>query len=405
MDNPLRIALIVNSFPKLSETFIFNKVLGLMQAGMDVTVFTGSQRNDGAAFEDRLSQIQPGQVRHTLLGRGFIGILVGLMQISVTKPLEAAKLIGQSHRLYPKNFRRGLRAWILALPLKLGHFDLIHFEFSGLAVTYLDALPLLKTSKLLTSCRGAAEKIMPVVDPTRGAQLRKVFKYLDLVHCVSSDMEETVREYGRKPEQAFVNHPAIDTELFHREQPYQGKTTGPYRLISVGRLHWKMRLLLNDGYDVLYDIIGGGIEEERLLFMIHDLGLTERVHLHGNQPARQVRQMYEKADICLLPSLSEGMSNVALEAMAMALPIVSTTVGGMAEALTDGVEGFLVPPYQPEIMAEKTALLIDNPELRIQMGKAGRQRVEKDFTLEDQIKKFLSIYQSLSEDQLKSKDE
>jgi len=404
MDKLLRIALVVNTFPKLSETFIFNKVLGLTQAGMDVTVFTSNKKSNYRAFEDRLSLIQPLKVKPTLIGRGFLGIFLGLLKIGFTKPLEAMKLLNKSCLLYPKNLKRIIRAWVLALPLKLGYFDIIHFEFSGIAVSYLDALPLLKPSKLLTSCRGAAEQITPIIEPDRKMQLEKTFGYLDRVHCVSDDMVNTAEKLGLKPSQAFVNRPAIDINLFRRVQAYQGKSKGPYRLISVGRLHWKKGLgfgllavhqLLDSGYDVLYDIIGGGVEEEQLLFMIHDLGLTAYVQLYGSQPAQVVRQRYEKADICILPSLSEGLSNVALEAMAMELPVVSTNVGGMGEAITDGVEGFLVPPYQPEIMAEKAALLIDHPELRIRMGKAGRLRVEKDYLIERQIRNFIFEYKNL----------
>jgi hypothetical protein len=78
-----------------------------------------------------------------------------------------------------------MRAFLLALPIKQSDYDIIHFEMSGIAVAYLDALPLLKPAKLVTSCRGAAEQITPLIDPTRGEKLRQVFKEMDLVHCVS----------------------------------------------------------------------------------------------------------------------------------------------------------------------------------------------------------------------------
>jgi len=402
----ISLAVIVNSFPKLSETFILNKALGLTQAGVNVTVITNSKKIDFGIFNDSFFQIHSLMVKTTLISRGFLGIMIGLLRISFTKPLKALKLLNQASRLYPKNLKRVFKAWVLALPLKLGNFDIIHFEFSGLAVTYLDALPLLKDSKLLISCRGTAERIVPIIDPSRGEQLCKALNEVDRVHCVSFEMVQTLSEYNLEPEKAFVNYPAIDPERFQRSTAYEKKTGGPYRLISVGRLDWvkgiefgllTIRELLDRGYNVVYDLLGGGEEEEKLRFMVHDLRLSNHVHFHGRQPAQQVQQMYENADICLLPSLSEGLSNVALEAMEMELPVVSTFVGGMGEVITDGVEGFLVPPYQPKIMAEKAALLIDDPELRIMMGKAGRRRVEMGFSLEGQTKKFHAIYNSLFE--------
>jgi glycosyltransferase involved in cell wall biosynthesis len=399
----MKLAIVVNSFPTLSETFIFNKVLGLIQTGVDISVIASSRCNNAGAFADRLSSIRSDQIQFSLLSKGLLGIFTGLFRITFTQPIEAMRLLHQAYNQYPDR-KRALRAWIQALPLKLGHFDLIHFELSGLAVAHLDALPLLTPAKLVTSCRGTAEQIKPITDPERGDQLHKVFEYMDRVHCVSLDIQHTVEKYGLKPGQAFVNHPAIDLAQFHRDISYPEKTAGPYRLISIGRLHWVKGLefgllaiwqLLDRGYAVEYDILGGGPEEERLRFMIHDLGLTEHVHLYGRRTPQEVHQALENADICLLPSLSEGLSNAALEAMAMELPVVSTTAGGMDEAITDGQEGFLVPPYQPNVIAEKVALLLDNPHLRQQMGKSGRLRVEKDFNQQEQIKKFISVYHSM----------
>ena len=403
MDARIRLAIVVNSFPTLSETFIFNKVKGLTKDGLDVTVFTGSRQNDMNAFSDRMDGISSGQIRFSFMADGVAGVIIGILNSLFTHPVGSVRLLFASIRTYPK-LRRSLKAFLLALPLKLGHYDIIHFEFSGLAVTYLDALPLLKPCKLLTSCRGAAEQIIPLVDLTRGDRLRQVFASMDRVHCVSHHMQKTVEKYGLKPGQAFVNHPAIDLEKFHRETPYPGKSSGPYRLISVGRLHWKkglefgliaVRRLLDERYDVEYEIIGGGPELEKIIFLIHDMGLTGKVQLIGRQDAIKVRYALENADICLLPSLSEGLSNAVLEAMAMEIPVVSTTAGGMEEAIADGQEGFLVPPYRPDLMAEKVILLIKNSMLRVRIGQEGRKRVEKDFKMDSQIKKFINEYKQL----------
>ena len=78
--------------------------------------------------------------------------------------------------------------------------------------------------------------------------------------------------------------------------------------------------------------------------------------------------------------------------MAMEVPVVSTDAGGMAEAITDGESGFLVPSLEPDVMAEKIKLLIVDPNLRRKIGKAGRIRVEQFFCLEKQIDTFVSNY-------------
>lgn len=409
----VRLALIVNSFPTISETFIVNKVLGLQKAGLDVTVWVNSQYNDAPAFVDRLRVHTSVQVKPTLMTRGPVWLSVNLVLIILKKPGKAVRLWHQARELYPE-WKRAIRAWVLALPLALAEFDLIHFELSGLAVAYLDAFPLLRPSKLLTSCRGAAEQITPLMHPERAQQLREVFAQLDLVHCVSVDIQSTVQRYGLDSRKAFVNHPAIDVQQFLRRRPYESITQRPYRIISVGRLHWKkgfeygllaIHQLVQAGFDMQYQIIGGGEEEEKLRYMINVLNLADRVDLLGYRSAQEVRQALEEADIFLLPSLSEGLSNAVLEAMAMEIPVISTAAGGMAEAITEGEEGFLVPPMQPELMARKIQKLLENTVMRLEMGRAGRKRVESQFNLPRQISCFVEQYMTLVETNVSAKIE
>jgi glycosyltransferase involved in cell wall biosynthesis len=399
----MRIAIVVNTFPSLSESFIFNKVMGLRAAGLDITVIAHNLRDDRALFADRLNNQPLDFITYTPTAGGVRHLPLKLSQLVQRNPQKAMNLRKEALCRYGRS-RRALKAWVAALPLVTGNFDVIHFEYSGLAVSYLDALPLLAHARLLTSCRGAAEQITPLLQPERATKMSEVFALVDRVHCVSSDMLRTVEGYGLDPAKAFINHPSINASQFVRKLPYEVRSSGPYRLLSVGRLHWKkgleyailaMRSLVDAGYDVHYDILGGGVEEEKLRFTIAELNLGERVHLRGRQSAEAVREALEKADVYLLPSLSEGLSNAALEAMAMELPLVSTTAGGMAEAITHGKEGFLVPPWEPEVMAAKIAFLLKNGDLRLRMGQAGRARIEGHFNLERQINCFVEEYQAL----------
>jgi len=406
----MRLAVVVNKFPTLSESFIFNKVLGLLEAGLDVTVWVHSDKNDAAAFADRLQGHPPMQVKSTLLASGTAWLPIRLFLMVLQQPSEALHLWRRTRGLYP-NLRRAIRAWILALPLASAGFDLIHFELSGLAVAYLDALPLLNPAKLLTSCRGTGEQVTPIVHPERVQQLESVFAQMDAVHCVCADIQRIAERYGLGAEQAFVNHPAIDPQQFKRQQPYPVSNEGPYHILTVGRLNWikglefgllAVQRIVQAGVDLKYQIIGEGEEEEKLRYLIDALGLSGKVHLSGRQPAEKVRHALEEADIFLLPSLSEGLSNAVLEAMAMEIPVVSTTAGGMAEAITDGLEGFLVPPMQPDMMAAKLKILLDQPKLRAQMGQAGRKRVVEQFNLHRQINCFVEQYGALVDTSQKS---
>jgi colanic acid/amylovoran biosynthesis glycosyltransferase len=398
----VHLVVVVNRFPTLSESFIFKKVMELRARGVDVHVLVHSHSNDRGHYTMPINQHDVGVV-YSPLADGLTHLPFALLSLIARNPIRTTGLLRRALAQYGPS-RCAIRAWVQALPLVLGDYNLIHFEFSGLAASYLDALPLLAPAKIIVSCRGASEQITPLIRPERALELRRVFAQASRVHCVTADMLRSVQQYGLLPEQGFVNYPSIDVELFRRRHPYIGRTSGTYRLLSVGRLHWKkgleyailtVRVLLDEGYDICYEIIGSGQEEERLRFMIRELGLEGHVHLKGAQSAEDVRLALEEADIYLLPSVSEGLSNAALEAMAMEIPVIVTEVGGMAEAITDGCEGYLVPPWQSHPMAEKIRTLIGDVDLRCRMGQAGRGRVEAQFNLQHQINVFIDQYQSL----------
>jgi glycosyltransferase involved in cell wall biosynthesis len=103
----------------------------------------------------------------------------------------------------------------------------------------------------------------------------------------------------------------------------------------------------------------------------------------------------QSAHAFLLSSLSEGISNAALEAMACGLPVVTTDCGGMREAVTDSVHGFVVPRRNPDAMAAALSRLIGNSPLRSSIGSQARERVLRDFTLNHQVDAFVRLYRSL----------
>jgi glycosyltransferase involved in cell wall biosynthesis len=101
------------------------------------------------------------------------------------------------------------------------------------------------------------------------------------------------------------------------------------------------------------------------------------------------------SDVFCLPSRSEGFSNALLEAMACALPCVATRVGGNAEAIEDGVSGFLVAPQDPDLIADRLLRLLRQPEAGRHMGQAARQRVEEKFTVEAMMANLTAVYDGL----------
>ena len=97
-------------------------------------------------------------------------------------------------------------------------------------------------------------------------------------------------------------------------------------------------------------------------------------------------------DVVVLPSLQESFPRVPLEAMAMGVPVVATTVGGIPESVSDGETGILVPPGDGAAIRDALVRLVDDPALRKRMGETGRRRVREQFSIEANIARTEALY-------------
>jgi glycosyltransferase involved in cell wall biosynthesis len=99
--------------------------------------------------------------------------------------------------------------------------------------------------------------------------------------------------------------------------------------------------------------------------------------------------------ISVLPSLSEGLSNVLIESLAAGIPSVATAVGGNGEVVDDGVTGLLVPPSDPPRLAAAIERILIDPDLAARFGKAGRRRYEEKFTIDRMVQQMMRLYRRL----------
>ena len=140
-------------------------------------------------------------------------------------------------------------------------------------------------------------------------------------------------------------------------------------------------------------IIGDGGEQATLLDRIRGLGLEHCVHLIGFR--QDVPALLAILDVVVIPSFEEGIPQSLTQALAMERPVVASAVGGVPEVVQDGLSGLLVPPRNPEILAQKIACLLSDPIAATRMGKIGRQVIHERFSMEHMLTQTESVYRQL----------
>ena len=133
------------------------------------------------------------------------------------------------------------------------------------------------------------------------------------------------------------------------------------------------------GLVVVATIVGDGPAREELEAVVQRRQLSAHVRFLGSIGQDDIRAHYARADIFCLPSFAEGIPVVAIEAMAMELPLVTTRIMGIPELVDDGTEGLLTPPGRADALTEALDRLVRTPEERRRMGRAARRRVETDY--------------------------
>ncbi|MBY0523240.1 MAG: glycosyltransferase family 4 protein [Gemmataceae bacterium] len=228
------------------------------------------------------------------------------------------------------------------------------------------------------------------------------------VICVSADLHDSCLASGVAADRCLLIENGIDTTEYARTQgradARQRLNIPAQRLVigAVGRLSPEKGFdilirathqLLNRGMDVELHVIGEGDDEARLRRLIQELGIEERCRLQGFHS--ELRPFYEAMDVFVLSSLREGLPNVVLEAMAMEVPVIATAVAGVPRLIQDGCNGVLIPPRECEPLLEALARLLDDPQCREALSKAGRQTVETRYSFDQRTRRLQQVYDQL----------
>jgi glycosyltransferase involved in cell wall biosynthesis len=234
--------------------------------------------------------------------------------------------------------------------------------------------------------------------------------WFDLIHCKSrAIMEDVLRREPVSPQKLRLVYNGIDLSRFEnlpaREEVRRALAISEDRFV-VGTV---ANLIPYKGHEEIVDALAlfherwprvmalwigrdDGIAE-RLFEKARALGVVDQIMFLG--PRSDVPQLLPAMDVLLSASHEEGFSNVILEGMAAALPVVATNVGGNPEAVLDGETGYIVEPRNPESIAAALEKLMQDPQQARQMGEKGAQRVRAEFSYEAMIEGLEGLYEEL----------
>jgi len=401
VDHHPKVAYLFSRYPLLGQTFCDNEMLGLEDLGWDLAV--------GSIYPplDSLRQTQLSQLRAPVLYAPPRPALEAIRLELEREGRWPAAMVARHLADYGASFKPELRALIAAyfatrfsqlgvthlhVPFanRATHAALFIKEITGLPLSFTthgqDFMVDLGSPQLLTEMCDAAAFVVAVCDYSQGL-LQQHYQQLP---------DKIVRVYNGMDPASFAHL------IPSRNHPH-------FQLLSVGRLiDFKgfhhlidaVHLLRQDAVDARLTIIGEGPNEGQLRSQIDQLGLAPFISLPGPMPSERVFAHLETADAfalaCIVDSkgASDLLPTVITEAMFARLPVVSTSVAGVPEMVEPGRTGFLVPPGQPQALADALKSLARDPLLRRQMGEAGFDRASLLFSREVTIPQLAGHFTS-----------
>lgn len=276
---------------------------------------------------------------------------------------------------------------------------LIHFHFASLAVL-LAWIPIQLKIPFTFSLRGSDIQTLPFIQKGYIESLTDLFKTTSGVHSVCDALWESAQDIVEIPSPPY--HRTIYTTVPVADEysaPANNRVIVP-RFVTVGRLHYTKGLTnllkaIREYKDqvgpIQLTIIGDGPERETVQMWIHQLALTDNVKLHSKKTPEQVKEIISKADAYIQSSILEGFSNATAEAMGIGLPVFATDVGGTNEVINNGVNGYLLDPFEPEKWYQVLSAIYHRDRMN-SIGKMGWETAKSAFSSRNHATQFIEFY-------------
>ena len=337
-------------------------------------------------------------------------------QSTTTYSYELARaLLARGHKLKLCTVGGELREWfeeggIEILPVKFNFFSfrrllkfLAEYDPDLIHIQNLRSLPLGQR----LSERLNRPHLVTVHHVPRGLSAELPHFLLTAVVAVNEDIRESlVNDHHINKDLIRVVPPGIHLQRFQPQAAPAERLPRQIPVIgTIGRLdplkgfHYFLsaaRKILDRGWEAMFVIVGEGEEEGQLRQEAKELRIEKNVTFAPPMP--DIVDLYRGFDVVVVPTQRGGVGLAALEAMAVAKPVVGSKVGEMLNVVLDGQTGLLVPEGDADQLAGAVIRLLEDPELARRMGAAGRKRVEEQYGLASMVGATESLYREILEE-------
>lgn len=404
----MKIAFILGGFPKLSETFVLNQIIGLLKLDHEVDIYAKYNPQEPLVHKDVEIYDLLKRTKFFNYRSNFLFAILRIAYLIFTYfhkyPIKILKLLNIFKK---RKDRSTLNQLDFLLSLLVKNYDIIHCHFgnNGNFGVFLKKKGI--GGKLVTTFYG--HDLTSLIVKYGKNYYKDLFTYGDLFLPICNYFKKILIDLGCN-EKKIIVHPLGINPIKFKNVNKNEISKSYLNILSVGRLVEKKGFeysikaisnLISEKNIIYYTIIGDGPLRSKLEGLIRELKIEKSVKCQGALEQNEVIKYYKNAEILISPSITakngdqEGTPTVLLEAQAMSLPVISTIHSGIPEIVIDGKSGFLVPEREIYAITEKLKYIINNPEKCIEMGKFGRKFIQKNFDIEKLNKKLIFNYQKI----------
>ena len=401
------LGMILKGYPRISETFISNEILLLEKLGFSIHLFSMRQPRETFKHESVKKIKAPVDYLPETLFLPLPRFLYHNVLLALKKPRAYTAALNTAWR----RFLRTRKLATLKHLLQAGY--LVHHLLPGSRVVHLHAhFAHSPTSVAMFANQlcgvpfsfTAHAKDIYTSDPIQLGEKIDLARFV--VTCTEYNRNYLAQLSVGSTTPVYRVYHGIDINLFNDDKK-ENHLSKPYRILTIARMTAKkglptvyeaLRWLCDNGFPIYHTLIGDGDDRKQVLSLIKKLKLNSGTQWLGTQPHDVVLQHYRQADLFVLgcevapDGDRDGIPNVLLESMAMGVPVVATQVSAIPELVEDGKTGLLVPPGQPEKLAQAMMRLLTDSELRSSVIGAGRTRVLQEFDNTALIQGLAAIY-------------